>query len=258
MQLTRSERVRRALAGQPVDRPPIAFWAHNFARENSAAELAAETVRVYRTYGWDFIKIQSRASSFAEMWGNRYEFSHELATPSTQLSWAVHSVEDLARLRPVDPTTGALGEQLEALRLIRAEVGPEVPIQQTVFAPAMVLAMLTNGSNALLDYLRKEPEATHQALGVLAETLAGYATAALDHGADGIFLAIKAAAAGQMTRAEYAEFGLPYDRKVLEGAAAGWFNMLHLCGEDLYMEVADELPTPLLSYDARGGQSKPG
>ena len=250
MQLTRSERVRRALAGQPVDRPPIAFWAHNFARENSAADLAAETVRVYRAYGWDFIKVQSRASSFAEMWGNQYEFSHELATPSTQLSWAVHSAQDLTALRPVDPTTGALGEQLEALRLIRAEVGPEVPIQQTVFAPAMVLAMLTDGSDAMLDYLRTEPEATHQALAALTETLAGYACAALDNGADGIFLAIKAAAAGQMTREEYAEFGLPYDRKVLEGAAAGWFNMLHLCGEHLYMEVADELVTPLLSYDA--------
>jgi uroporphyrinogen decarboxylase len=249
-QLTRPARVRRAVAGQPVDRPPVSFWAHNFAQENTAEDLAAETVRVYRQYGWDFIKIQSRASSFAEMWGNTYAYSDAVATPSTLTHWAVHSVEELAALRPVDPTTDALGEQLEALRLIRREVGPDVPIQQTVFAPAMVLAALTNSNDALLAYLRQAPEATHAALAVLTDTLSGYAHAAIANGADGIFLAIKAAAQGQMTRQEYAEFGLPYDRAVLAAAADGWFNMLHLCGEHLYVEVADGLPTPLLSYDA--------
>lgn len=249
-QLTKAERVRRAMAGQLVDRPPISFWAHNFAQENSAADLAAETVRVYRKYDWDFIKIQSRASSFAEMWGNRYDYSSELATPSTLREWVVHSVEDLAALRPVDPTGGALGEQLEALRLIRQDVGPDVPIQQTVFAPAMVLGYLTNGPDAMLRFMRQAPEATHRALAALRETLAGYAQASIAHGADGIFFAVKAASAGQMTRAEYAEFGLPYDRPVLAAASDGWFNMLHLCGEHLYVDVVDDLPAPLISYDA--------
>jgi uroporphyrinogen decarboxylase len=248
--LTRADRLRRAIAGQGVDRPPISFWGHNFAQENTAQALAAETVRVYEKYGWDFIKIQSRASAFAEMWGNRYAFSDQLATPSTLQSWVVHSPADLAALRPVDPTTGALGEQLEALRLIRQAVGPDVPIQQTVFAPAMVLGYLTNGSDPMLAYLRQAPQATHSALAALRDTLAEYARASIANGADGIFLAVKAAAKGQMTRAEYAEFGLPYDRAVLDGAAGGWLNMLHLCGEDLYMEVADALATPLLSYDA--------
>lgn len=249
-QLTKAERVRRAMAGQPVDRTPVSFWAHNFAQENSAADLAAETVRVFRKYDWDFIKIQSRASSFAEMWGNRYDYSDDLATPSTLRQWAVHSVDDLAALEPVDPMTGALGEQLEALRLIRQAVGPDVPIQQTVFAPAMVLGYLTNGAETMLQYMRQAPAATHHALAVLRDALAGYARASIANGADGIFFAIKAASAGQMTRAEYAEFGLPYDRSVLEAASDGWFNMLHLCGEHLYVEVADDLPAPLLSYDA--------
>lgn len=249
-QLTRSQRVRQVVAGQPVDRPPISFWAHNFAQENTAQDLAAETVRVYRKYGWDFIKIQSRASSFAEMWGNTYDYSSEVATPPTLRHGAVHSAADLAALRPADPTTGALGEQLEALRLIRQEVGPDVPIQQTVFAPAMVLAALANGSDAMLGYLRQAPEAAHHALAALRDTLAAYARAAIASGADGIFLAVKAAANGQMTRQEYAEFGLPYDRPVFDAASAGWFNMLHLCGDHLYTEVVDDLPAPLLSYDA--------
>jgi len=37
--MEKAERVRGALAGAPVDRPPISFWWHNFAREHSADEL---------------------------------------------------------------------------------------------------------------------------------------------------------------------------------------------------------------------------
>ena len=248
MQNMSETRVRRALRGEPLDRPPISFWAHNFARENSAEELAAETVRVSRRYGWDFIKIQSRASAFAEMWGSRYRPSTQIAVSPTLLDWPVHSQADLPTLRPVDPTSGALGEQLAALRAIRQAVGPHVPILQTVFAPTMVLTYLVNGPDNLRGYLAEAPAAMKAALAAIRETMAGYAQASLEHGADGIFFAIKAADGDLMTRDQYAEFGLPYDRPVLEAAGGGWLNLLHLCGDRLYFEVVDELPSAVVSY----------
>ena len=164
------------------------------------------------------------------------------------LEWPVHSAADLQALRPVDPTTGALGEQLEALQMIRQEVGPDVPILQTVFAPSMVLAYLVGGPENLLGYLTEAPAATKAALGVLRETLAGYAQASLENGADGVFYAIKAADGSLMTRDQYAEFGLPYDRPALDAASRGWFNLLHLCGDQLYFEVVDDLPSAFVSY----------
>lgn len=248
MQMTKRARVTAALQGKPVDWPPISFWMHNFAQENSAEALAAETVAVYRRYNWDFIKIQSRASVFAEMWGSRYRYSDQVAVPPTLLDWPIRSEADLRALRPADPTTGALGEQLEALRAVRQAVGPDVPILQTVFAPAMVLSFLVNGVPDLLAYLRQAPAATHVSLAAIRETLAAYAQAALQHGADGIFFAVKAADADQMTRAQYAEFGLPYDRPVLDAAARGWLNLLHLCGDRLYFDVASDLPSPFVSW----------
>ena len=248
MKDTSETRIRRALRGEPVDRPPISFWAHNFARENSAEDLAAETVRAWRRYGWDFIKIQSRASSFAEMWGSHYQPSTQVAVPPTLLEWPVHTAADLAAVRPVDPTSGALGEQLDALRAIRAAVGPHVPILQTVFAPTMVLTYLVDGPEQLRRYLTEAPAATKTALAALAETLAGYAQASLEHGADGIFYAIKAADGDLLTRDQYAEFGLPYDVPALAAANGGWLNLLHLCGDRLYFEVVDDLPSAFVSY----------
>jgi uroporphyrinogen decarboxylase len=112
----------------------------------------------------------------------------------------------------------------------------------------MVLSFLVNGVPDLLAYVREAPEATHAALAALQETLSDYAQAALEQGADGIFFAVKAADGDQLTRAQYAEFGLPYDRPVLDAAAGGWLNLLHLCGDHLYFEVAGDLPSPLISW----------
>src|SRR5437762_13315912 len=70
--MTKRERVTAALRGEPVDRVPVAFWLHNFATENSAEGLAAETLRLAKTFDWDYLKPQSRAQCFAEMWGLGY------------------------------------------------------------------------------------------------------------------------------------------------------------------------------------------
>ncbi|HLJ60424.1 MAG TPA: uroporphyrinogen decarboxylase family protein [bacterium] len=255
--MEKAERVRRALAGAPVDRPPISFWWHHFAREHTADELAAETVEQFRRYDWDIIKIQSRATVFAEGWGVRYQPSTARAVAPVITAWPVRSPQDLASVRPLDPSAGVLGEQVTALRAVRRAAGAGVPILQTVFAPAMVLSYMLGGSPdrepRLLDLIRHHPVEAHRALTAIRDTLIGYTRLALENGADGIFFAVKAASADQMTRSEYAEFGLPYDRDLLATAAPGWANMLHLCGPRLYFDVADDLPTPLLNWALDAG-----
>lgn len=254
--MERGERVRRALAGGPVDRPPISFWWHSFTKENDAETLAAETEAQFRRYAWDLIKIQSRATSFAEGWGLRYRPSTAPDIAPVVTERPVRSAADLRLIRPLDPTAGALGEQLALLRLVRRAVGPAVPVLQTVFAPAMVLSYLlepARGDDSPLSTLiRGDRTAVHAALRAIRDTMAGYAGACIDAGADGVFFAVKAAGADVMTRAEYGEFGLPYDRAVL-AAAGGWLNMLHLCGPRLYFDVVDALPTPLLNWALEPG-----
>jgi uroporphyrinogen decarboxylase len=184
--VTRRQRVTAALRGEPVDRPPLAFWLHNFATENSAEGLADETLRLHRAFDWDFLKPQSRAQCFAEMWGLTYAPSGDKARPYTVTYAPVATADDLARLPVADPGSGALGEQLAALRLIRAAVGPDVPIIWTVFAPPMILPMLARGGRAqALGFLREAPRETARAFDVMADTLAEYARRCLAAGADG-------------------------------------------------------------------------
>src|SRR5262245_30179164 len=132
--MTKRERVMAALRGKPVDRVPVAFWLHNFATENSAEGLAVETLRLAKTFDWDYLKPQSRAQCFAEMWGLLYRPSGAQAVPYTVTHSPIADAQGLGRLTAADPRTGSLGEQLEALRTIRQAVGPDTPIIWTIFS----------------------------------------------------------------------------------------------------------------------------
>jgi len=186
--MTRRERVMAALRGESVDRVPVSLWLHNFATENSAETLAAETVRLARRFEWDFLKPQSRAQCFAQMWGLRYAPSHARATPYTVTHAPLSTAADLKTLAPADARSGALGEQLQALELIRKAVGSDTPIIWTVFSPLMVLPFLLTGGRAqAVALMRSDPTAVEHALDAMAVTLEAYARAALDAGADGLF-----------------------------------------------------------------------
>jgi len=247
--MTRRERVMAALRGAPVDRVPVCLWLHNFAMEISAEDLASETLRLARRFEWDFLKPQSRAQCFGEMWGLRYAPSHERATPYTVTRAPVTSVEELRRLEPADAKTGALGEQLEALRAIRQAVGADTPILWTVFSPLMVLPFLLSGGRVqALALMRGEPTAVDHALAAMTVTLAAYARAALEAGADGLFYATNMATRELATAAECRRFQRPHDLRILGQVGDAPFNLLHVCGEGVRFDEFVDYPAAALSW----------
>lgn len=247
--MTKRERVLAALSGQAVDRVPLAFWLHNFATENSADGLATETLRLLRVFDWDFLKPQTRAQCFAEMWGLTYAPSRERAQPFTVTHVPLAGAADLARLAPADPRTGALGDQLEALRTIRAAVGADTPIIWTVFAPVMIVPyLLRGGGRQALEIARREPKAMERGLAAITETLAAYACACRAAGADGLFYATNVAARGLLSAGECRRFQRPYDLRVLAAAEGAPFNLLHLCGRGVHFDEFAEYPVTAFSW----------
>jgi uroporphyrinogen decarboxylase len=246
---TKRQRVTAALRGERVDRVPLAFWLHNFATENSAQGLADETGRLARTFDWDFLKPQSRAQCFAEMWGLTFAPSRERATPYTVTYAPVAEADDLARLPVADPGAGALGEQLLALRLIRGAVGPDVPIIWTVFAPPMILPMLSRGGREqALGFLRHAPRETARAFDAMADTLGEYARRCLAAGADGLFYATNVATRALMSAEECRRWQRPWDLRILRAVEGAPFNLLHVCGAGIHLEEFADYPVTALSF----------
>ena len=116
--MQKKERVRAALAGAAVDRPPAGFWGHDFRREWSAEGLAAAMLERFHAHDWDYMKVNPRATYYAEAWGCRYAPSGNASEGPVTQDYVLKSAADLASVQRISGTGGVFAEQLAALRLI--------------------------------------------------------------------------------------------------------------------------------------------
>src|SRR6266704_2763775 len=228
-----TERVRAALAMEPLERPPAAWWGHTYLEEWSPASLARVTLERQRRFDWDFVKLQPRATCFAEAFGAGYRPSGRADRPPVQERALVRDPGDWAAVVSVDAT---------------------VPVVQTVFSPLTVAGYLVgeDRSRAVAE-LRERPDVVRAALGRIAETLAAFAVNAVEAGAAGIFFAVSGYASADLMREdEYRELVLSHDRRVLDAIpAAAWCNVLHLCGGNLHFGLTNDLASHAVSWSVQ-------
>jgi uroporphyrinogen decarboxylase len=251
-----SERVRAALAMEPLDgrdHPPAGWWGHTYAAEWSPASLARVTLERQRRFGWDFVKLQPRATCFAEAFGATYRPSGRPDRAPVPQHQPVSGPEDWEAVVAAAPDAGgpALADQTDALSQVVGELDGSVPVIQTVFSPLTVAGyLLGEDRGRAVGELRARPEVVGAALARIGETLADFASRSVEAGAAGVFYAVSGyASADLMTEEEYRELALPHDRRVLDAVPSGaWFNVLHLCGGNLHFGLAGDLPSHAVSW----------
>ena len=252
--MNKRQRLEAVLRGEVPDRVPASVWLHDFTQEHSARALADESVRLCQRFDLDLLKPQSRAQSFGQMWGLEFTRSTRPDEWPVVTRFAVQNAGDLAKIGDVDGRTGALGEQIEAMRLVRNALGADMPIVATVFAPMMCLALMHQGGMpAALELQRSAPDALEAALRRMSRTLAQFASACIDAGVDGIFYATTTANAGQANLAEHQRFQRPFDLEILAAAQGGWANILHLCGNSIQAPWFAGYPAQMVSWATTPG-----
>jgi uroporphyrinogen decarboxylase len=237
------ERVRAALALDVADRPPVSAWGHTYDKEWGVETLATATLANARRHGFDFVKLQIRAAVFAEAFGARWRYSGSPdVEPVLELAGGVDA-DGWRRIAEGPSNPATLADQVGVVRLVAAELGPEVPVIQTVFSPGMVAWFLTGRDTARLSRLmRDEPALLAAGLDRIAVALAQFTADSLAAGAAGVFYAINPLADTTLVPpAEYAALYLASDRLAAAAAEEGWFNMLHLCGRNINQQLAQEL-----------------
>ena len=250
--MTKRERVRAALASEPVDHVPVALWRHDFLREWSPEELVAATVEAYRADDWDFIKFNPRATYFAEAWGNTYAPPSEQRQPRLIAS-IINDAAGLANVAPLDPRDGVFAEHLRALWMLVGEVGEEVDVIQTIFSPLSVVAMLCGSDVRFREIAESNADAARIALAGVAKTLAAYARACVDAGAAGIFFAPLFWASRETCDDDfYRDFGRPFDLTVLEAVRDAPLNVLHVCRNHNMLDVLLDYPVVAFNWADRG------
>lgn len=240
-QMTKRERVMAAVRGDETDRPPWSLWRHFYNAEYSAEDLAERMGTWASTYDFDFLKVNPRAEYHVQVWDARYSPSGEEHERAARLDYPVKSPDDWRRIEPRGLDAPPLAEQLAALRSLSTRLGGEVPFVETVFSPLGVAGYLVEDNETLQRHVREHPQAIHQGLDAITQTFAKFSAACLEAGADGIFYATtRWASRDWLTPEEYAEFGRPYDLRVLEAVRGAPFNILHVCDpHNMLLDLAD-------------------
>jgi uroporphyrinogen decarboxylase len=249
--MTARDRVLAALRGNEVDRVPMSFWGHVYHRESSASDLVAHTLERWRRFEWDWVKLNPRKHYHVEPWGVRYRYSGRPDEKPVLETCAVREPGDWARIGPRSPDEGALGEQIEAVRLLRAALPADVPILETVFTPLAVLGEMVREPAELRTAMRTHPKPVRAALEAVTATFEAYVPRLLDAGADGIFLAtVDWASEDLLSEEEYRTWARAGDLRVLATAARARFNVLHVCKRRNLLLSLSDYPVAAFSWAA--------
>jgi len=256
-EMTKRERVMAAVKREPVDRVPLSFFGHNHTAERSSNTCARHLLEQNHEFGWDFIKVHLRATYYGEAWGSKYRWEPERG-PIIEES-VVKCADDFRKLGRLDPTKGALGDQIRVAQLLGEALKGSVPYVQTILSPLTVVKQLTGAgvytpSEAvqIKRFMKENPEALHQGLLMVSQTLADYARQAIRVGADGVFISTSVWSRDAISEEEYKVFGRPYDLAIYEAAIqeGATFNILHLCRENIMLDLLSDYPVQVISYDA--------
>jgi uroporphyrinogen decarboxylase len=248
--ITHRQRLETCLAGNKPDRIPVALWRHFPVDDQTPQGLAAAALNFQRTFDFDLVKYTPASSFCLKDWGSQDEWRGASEGTRDYTHAVIHHPEDWARLRVLDPYQGNLGAQLDSLRMLVNELGPDIPVIQTIFNPLSQAKNLV-GKDQLQVHLRRYPDAVIEGLKTITETTRRFLVAAIDTGIAGVFFAVQHAQYGLLSETEYQAFGRVFDLQVMQQAEKLWLNMLHLHGEDIMFDLFLDYPVHIINWHDR-------
>ncbi|TVQ40687.1 MAG: hypothetical protein EA384_02150 [Spirochaetaceae bacterium] len=207
---------------------------HSTVHHKTPQRFAQFTLDFHRTYDPDFVKVM-------------YDWNYD--TPVNFQFVQEPSVWQ--ELEEFDPTIGAFGRQVEALKIIRDSVGPDVPLIQTVFSPFHVAYRLAH--RRVLQDLRDDPQLVLDGMRVIAHNYIRFGELCRrEAGVDGFFFGAWGCESGWLSRADYTDLVMPLDRMVIDTLRAAEIVVLHIHGEEgSYFELLEHYPCDAISWEDR-------
>ncbi len=233
--MNKRQRFEAAVSGAEVDHPPCVVWVHFVTDALPPEEAARRHATWVRTYDWDIAKV---------MHDYRYPLPDGLET--------INTPADMMRFTPQPPTIPNYAKQLDLIRALRRELGPDVPIVDTYFDPFQQVVRSAGMNKSSLIYANKR-EALHM-LNAVTESVCGYMQELKKAGCDGVLYSINGAIAPPGERGvddeTFNTFLKPFDLRVCE-AMAGMTRILHVHGTYVDMKRVLDYPVEVFSVSDR-------
>jgi uroporphyrinogen decarboxylase len=233
--MNRRERFFAAVAGREPDRPPVTAWVHFLSDHLSGEDTAELHLKFLREYDWDIAKVMN-------------DYRYPLPVGLERLDGA----EAMRRFRRLSLDEPAFARQLDAIRRLRRELGPDWPIVDTLFDPYQQVVRNVGFAEGVNIPLHRE--AALDMLGAVCDTLCDYVAAAREAGADGFFLSINSAIREGFPRgvgeAVFRDYQRPFDLRLL-AAAEGSVRILHIHGVGLDLDRVLDYRCEVISLSDR-------
>ena len=251
--MQKRERLERAIAGEPVDRVPVALWRHWPGDDQRYADLARSTIDFQHDYNWDFVRVMPSRNfqvvdyGVQDIWEGDALGIRQITKRviSRSLAWT--------EIRPLSPSRGQLLQQMQCLKLIGQALGSEqVPVLQSIYSPLVQAAQLAGRQKVLRD-MRVRPDRLRSGLNQLTEGTIRFLDALRKiPGIAGVFLVTEFASHDIMSEAEYAACVLPHIQNILADLPDHWWlNIVQVRGPSPMLPLFGDLPIQALNWDTR-------
>jgi uroporphyrinogen decarboxylase len=248
MTLSKRERLEKSVVGEPTDRVPVALWRHWPGDDQRPADFVKAVVNFQHRWDFDFVKVTPASSYCVIDYGVQDEWQGSIEGTRNYTKRAVSRPLDWTNLRILDPLKGGLGSQIETVKQLGEAFKGDVPFIQTIFSP---LAQAKNiaGDDLMIQHMRTAPERLKQGLETITDNILRFVDALRRTNMAGIFYAIQHASYTKMSQAEYAEFGKPYDLKILNALPDDWwYTMMHLHGPLPMFDLVADYPVQSINW----------
>lgn len=227
--MNRIERVRAALAGQPVDRIPASFWFHFPTSMSRGKPSITAHLDYYRRSGVDYLKIMNEHPYYSDTY---------IAVPA-----------DWRRVRPAPLSSPFYQYFLDEIKSLSDSLQGECLLIATVFNPFS--CGRTSSNRVLTEHLKSDPESVNEGLKAIADSLANFAVACVEAGASGIFFAAQGGEQERFHEEEFLNYIKPHDLTVLNAVADyGEFHLIHVCGDQVRLHLYTDYPGSAFNWAA--------
>jgi len=253
--MDKRERLERTLHGEKPDRAPVAIWRHFPGDDLRIADFVRSTLDFQEQYDWDFIHTTPFSAYCVSDYGVEIGWTGDPSGDAHIIEPTIKRTLDWTELRTLEPARGELGKYLEALRGIVAEADAKhIPVLAHIYSPLSQARMIA-GEPTLLLHMRTAPQRVITGLNTLTENTLRLVESLRKIGISGVSYTMDCASFSVMSEAEYVEFGIPNDRKVLENRDPRWWlNMLHLAENPMFA-LAASYPLQVIHWDATDKQT---
>ncbi len=186
----------------------------------------------------------------AEALGSRVDLGSATCEPRV-CEYAMRSAGERSALRAMDLSCGRPRVVLDALRILRDEGDPDVPLIGNLVGPVSVAGSLMEPS-ALYRAMRREPQEAHGLLAFVTDQLVAFGRAQVDAGADVVTIADPSASGEILGPRLFEEYALRYLNVLVDGLhERGARVIVHICGQmrAVWAQLA-QLRADALSFDA--------